>query len=667
MNRRDFVTLLSGVPVAAAFEIASAQTTAEMSVEDFFRKPAFGGASLSPDQLNLAAIVPANGRFNLVIYNLEARKALRITDLSSVDVASVQWANNQRVIFTTGDQQGKEFRGDGGLFAADVDGKNATVLVKPFLTGSSVSYVPRITSVLRRLRGNKDDVLVAANDRTADSQDLYRMNVTTGRKSLVNASSPGNVVAWAVDGNDAPRAAYCIDAAKRRYWFAYQAEPNSRDWKTIAEWDEQLKDVMIPLAFDPADPKLIYVASNSGRDTMALFLFDTSAGKLLEMIYGDDRYDVFSFFLLGSALGEGGALIFGGNEDAPGKLIGLRYAADKLKHIWFDEAAARTHAAIEASFPGATNTFNVNTKKALVYTRSDTNAGEYFLFDRDKRSLEETGVRTRPQIDPKAMRSKLPVSWLARDGLRIDGYLTLPAQWKKGNPVPMVLHPHGGPWAKDNWDFNPEVQFMANRGFAVLQANFRGSTGYGAKHLRLSYKQWGGTMIDDMIDGVEWAVKEGYADPARMGVYGASYGGYSTLMAMVRRPDLFKWGVNYVGVTDMVVHQDTQPAQLRGDFSELAKRINGDQKADAALFADQSPTRQVAKIAAPVFHAYGGEDRNVDYANGRAIRSAFDKAGKPYEWMFVADEAHGYRQDANVFEFYKRFDAFIKMHTPKAS
>ena len=322
---------------------------------------------------------------------------------------------------------------------------------------------------------------------------------------------------------------------------------------------------------------------------------------------------------------------------------------------------------MSASFPGAVTSFNVNAQRALVFTRSDTNAGANYLYDRNKRSLEDTGIRARPEIDPAGMRPMQAVSWAARDGLRIDGYLTLPKSWEKDKPAPLILHPHGGPWARDVWAYNPEVQFMANRGFAVLQPNFRGSTGYGAKHLRLSYKQWGGTMIDDMIDGVEWAIKNGYADASRLGVYGASYGGYSTLMAMVRRPDLFKWGVNYVGVTDMSVHQDTQPAQLYGDFAELAKRLNGDQNADAALFVEQSPARHVARISAPVFHAYGGEDRNVDMANGHTIKSAFDKAGKPYEWMFVGDEAHGYRQDGNVFEFYHRFEAFIKKNTPPAT
>ena len=206
---------------------------------------------------------------------------------------------------------------------------------------------------------------------------------------------------------------------------------------------------------------------------------------------------------------------------------------------------------------------------------------------------------------------------------------------------------------------------MANRGFAVLQVDFRNSTGYGSKILRGGYKQWGEKSQDDILDGALWAIKEGFADKDRIGVYGASYGGYSALMQLVRAPELYKWGINYVGVTDMFVHQDTQPAQRYSDFGTLAKRTNGDGKVDREMFERTSPTLQAAKIRAPVLHAYGGEDRNVNIANGIEIRSAFEKAGKPVDYIFVAEEAHGYREDKNVFMLYNRFDEFIKKNTPK--
>ncbi len=655
-----------GPTAALAQTVPAISPVAEIPVETLFKRAAFRRIVLSPDQKFMAALAPANGRQNLVVIDLEKHSGNVLTSFSTGDVNTIFWASNERLIFTTGDQQGLEFRGDGGLFAINRDGSNARTLVKPALEDSAVKFVLRLTSVLGRIKGNKDEVLVSANDRSEDTQDVYRMNMNNGRKTLINTSSPGNVSSWLLDSDDLPRATLSSDFSKKRWWFSYRSGEGA-PWKKLAEWNEQLKDVVIPVAFDPADKSKLYVASNIGRDTLAFFKFDPETGKLGDLVYGDDRYDVASFELIGGALGEGGSLLFGGTEEDPGKLLGVRYQADKLKTVWFDETAKRAQAMVDAALPETLNTFNVNQRRTLVFSRSDVNPGEWYFFDQDKRSLEASGIAARPNIDPKLMAAMRPVSWTARDGVRIDGYLTLPRNYVAGKPVPLVLHPHGGPWSKDNWGFNTEVQFMANRGFAVLQPNFRGSTGYGAQHLRLSYKHWGDTMIDDMIDGVDWAVKQGFADPKRLAVYGASYGGYATLAALVRRPDMFKWGINYVGVSDLTVHQDTQPAQLRGNFAVLAKTINGDQRTDSAMFEQQSPARHVASIVAPVFHAYGGEDQNVDFANGRTIRSAFDSAKKPYEWMFVADEAHGYRQDKNVLEFYNRFDKFMKKNTPPAN
>jgi dipeptidyl aminopeptidase/acylaminoacyl peptidase len=657
--------LLAAAAISAASVVASsvlAQTTApEIPVETLFRKTEYRQLTFSPDQKYLAALLPLNSRYNLAVVDLEKRQVNRLTSFPDGDVTSYFWASNDRILFTTGDLQSLDLRGDGGLFAVDRDGSNMRTLVEPFRRGDGRS-VARVTTVLGRIKGSAEEVLVSANDRSADTQDVYRMNVRNGRKTLISFDSPGLVQRWVLDKNNVPRAAMSVDWEKRRYWFSWRADDKS-PWKTVAQWDEQLKDVIIPRYFDPADDSKMYVVSNSGRDTLAFFKFDPATGKLGELVFGDDRYDVGAFGLVGGN-GGGGSLVFGGSDEDPGKLLGVRYTADKPKVVWFDESARKQQAMLEASFPNATVTFNPARKRGLVTVRSDVNPGEFFIYDQEKRTLEEMGVKPAAWINPKQMAPKLPVTWTARDGMRIDGYLTLPQGFSKGKPVALVLHPHGGPWARDNWEYNPEVQFMANRGYAVLQPNFRGSTGYGTRHLKASYKTWGDAMIDDMIDGVEWAIKEGYADKDKLAVYGASYGGYATLMALVKRPDLFKWGINYVGVTDMAVHQDTQPAQRRGDFGPLAKVINGDQNADAEMFQRTSPARHVDRIKAPVMHAYGGEDRNVDIANGNTIKSAFDKAGKPYEWMFVADEFHGYVMDKNVFDYYNRFDKFMKRHLP---
>lgn len=670
LNRREILataSILGLVPAAASGQqVASIMGPAGVPlipVETLFCKPAYRNILLSPSSRFFAATVPLEGRYNLVVIDLAEQKPVVLTRFEITDVDSVFWASDDRLLYTTGDQQGLEFRGDGGLFAIDRDGGNARTLVEPLMMNNVAKFVFRMTTVLRRIKGAPDEVLVSANDRSVDTQDIYRLNIRNGRKTLLSFEGPGHVNRWAVDADLQPRAAYSMDMPKRRYWSSLRAA-DGKGWHTIAEWDEQLNGVILPMYFDSGDSKLLYAASNVGRNTLAIFKYNTETMKLGELIAGTEGFDLGSFLMLGAALGEGASLLFGGTDDAPGKPIGLRANLDRTTTVWFDEKVARAQSALDSALPDAVNTFDPNKRRTLVLSRSPTNPGTYYWFDQDKHHLEDSGVKLRPWIDPTQMATMQYVTWTARDGMKISGYLTLPKNYRKGNPMPLILHPHGGPWAKDNWDFNPEVQFMANRGFAVLQPNFRGSTGYGAKHLRASYKQWGGTMIDDMIDGVQWAVDRGYADKNRMGVYGASYGGYATLMCLVRRPDLFKWGINYVGVSDMFVHQDTQPAQLRGDFAELAKSINGDQKLDRDMFDATSPARQVGKITVPVFHAYGGEDRNVDIANGNVIKSAFEKAGKAQEWMFVADEAHGYRQDKNVFEFYKRFERFAIANTP---
>lgn len=669
INRRVAVSGMAAsllAPLQARAQASGADATpALIPVETLFKPAAYGNLTLSPSGRFMAATIPLFDRQNLVVIDVEKRDAKVLSGLKRSDVRSIFWANDNRLLYTTGDRQGKEFAGDGGIFAVNRDGTEARTLVEPVFTSDKIPLVLRQTTLLGRVKGSQDEVLVSANDRSQDTQDIYRLHVQTGRKTLVSLDSPGNVLRWVLDKDMRPRAALCMDTLRKRWWFACRPA-DSREWKTFAQWDEKLENVIIPHAFDPVDPRWMYVRSNVGRSTLGFFRFDLQTGKLGELVAGTDRYDMGSFLLIGDALGEGGRLIFGGSEEDAGKLIGLQVMADRETTVWFDDEARRLQAAIDQALPGRINVFNPNRERSLVYSYSATDPGGWYLFDKTKRSLEDTGVRARPWIDPRQMAPVQYVTYTARDGLKIGAYLTLPRNHRKGTPVPFVVLPHGGPWAKDNWRFDPEAQFLANRGFAVLQPNFRGSTGYGARHLTASYRQWGASMTDDIIDGVEWAIKEGIADRDRIGAYGASYGGFAVLSILVKRPDLFKWGINYVGVTDMKIHQDTQPAQLYGDFGPLAQALNGDQKADAAAFQAQSPARHVARIAAPVFHAYGGEDRNVDYANGRDIRAAFDKAGKPYEWMFIAEEAHGYRQPQNVKEYYTRMEAFIRKHTPPA-
>ena len=626
----------------------------EIPVETLFKKPEFSSIALSPNTKLLAAIAPYKGRNNLVVLDLEKKTLSRVTAATDTDIDTFFWLGNGRLIFSTGDQQGFEFRGNGGVYAIDADGSNARELNKSSREKLSEGQrVLRVYLPLGPVRGSADEIYVNSNERSSDSNDIYRVNTRTGRKTLITFDTPGKVDRWVFDKDQVARAALAQDRKAMTAAFFYRADEKS-PWQKMHEWD-LLEEEITPEAFD-RNGKL-YVTSNVGRDTKALYEYDVAGKKLGKMIYGDDRYDLSP----PTVWGGGRVGIRFASEDDDDQVIGVSYTADKPKTVWFDEKFAKVQAELDRAFPGAINTFGSIKDQMLVRTRSDRNPGTVYMFDRVKPTLTEL-LRFRDWIKPDQMSEMKPITFTARDGMRIEGYITLPKSYKSGSPVPMIVHPHGGPWARDRWGFNPEVQFMANRGYAVLQVNFRNSTGYGMKLLRSGYKQWGEKTQDDIYDGAMWAIKEGYADKDKVGVYGASFGGYSTLMQLVRYPDLYKFGINYVGVTDMFVHQDTQPAQRFGDFGDLAKRTNGDAKLDRDMFERTSPTLQAKKIRAPVMHAYGGEDRNVDIANGDAVKKAFERAGLTVDYTFVSEEGHGYREDANVFMFYKKFDAFMKRH-----
>ena len=644
--------------LASLFSLSTLAASAqEIAVETLFKRGEFRSLVLSPNGKKMAAIAPYKGKYNLAVIDLEKNQLKRVTSFDFTDISSYFWVGDERLVFSTGDQQGFEFRGNGGVYAINIDGSEARELNPPTIAqASSGTIAIRAFQPLARVRGSDTDILISTNARSATTSDVYKLNTKTGRKTLLTFDTPGSVRRWVLDADQIPRAAVVNTGEEMKNAFYYRADEKS-PWTLMHEWGIE-DDEVTPEAFDKNG--LLYVSSNIGRDTKALYEYDAGAKKLGKLVFGDDRYDITPPNQWGG-LGSFGFLRFASDEDK--RLVGVTYVAEKPKTVWFDAQYKKWQAELDSSLPNTLNNFGTLREKMLVTASSDRDAGTIYLFDGAKPSLTEL-VKVAEWIKPKDMNPMLPITYTARDGMRIDGYITLPKAWKKGSPVPMIVHPHGGPWARDVWGFNPEIQFMANRGYAVLQMDFRNSTGYGKKLYRAGWKQWGDKSQDDILDGVMWAIKEGYADKDKIGIYGASYGGYSTLMQLVRSPELYKFGFNYVGVTDMLVHRDTQRFGWAGGGRKLLDILNGDPKTDRAMLERTSPARFVSNIKAPVMHAYGGADVNVDIANGNEIKKAFEKAGLPVDYTFVAEEGHGYQQDNNRFMIYKKFDEFMKKSLP---
>jgi dipeptidyl aminopeptidase/acylaminoacyl peptidase len=296
----------------------------------------------------------------------------------------------------------------------------------------------------------------------------------------------------------------------------------------------------------------------------------------------------------------------------------------------------------------------------VVVAHSDGLPASFYLFDRKAGKLEWLADAS-PWIDPKKMSPMEPIRYKARDGLEIPAYLTVPKS-SKGKNLPMVVMVHGGPWVSgDEWHFNPEAQFLASRGYAVLQPNFRGTTRYGWKHFSSSFKQWGLTMQDDITDGVQWAIDQGVADPKRICIYGASYGGYATMMGLAKTPDLFKCGINYVGVTDLNLFGTATWSDFA--YSEFLKYglkdMVGDVSADKERLKSTSPVEMADRIKAPVLMAYGSSDVRVVPEHGTRMKSALERLGKKPQWMMVEGEGHGFRDMKNKVMFYGAMEKFL--------
>jgi dipeptidyl aminopeptidase/acylaminoacyl peptidase len=299
----------------------------------------------------------------------------------------------------------------------------------------------------------------------------------------------------------------------------------------------------------------------------------------------------------------------------------------------------------------------------LIYSHSDRDPGTYYLFNVEKKTMERIG-QTRPWLPPELMSERRFIKYKARDGMEIPAWVTIPKN-SDGKNLPLIVHIHGGPWVRGysgiEWG-RPIAQFFASRGYAVLEPEPRGSTGYGRKHYLSSFKQWGLAMQDDITDGALHLVSEGIADKSRMCLYGGSYGGYATLQGLVKDPDLWRCGSAYVAVTDLELMQTiawSDTAQLTDYYETDFKRRVGDKDRDAAQFQKTSPAKNADKIKAPVMLTMGSDDKRVPLPHGEAMNRALQTAGKKVEYVVYSGEAHGFTKFENVVDFYKRNERFF--------
>lgn len=606
------------------------QKAPQIPLEDFFRNPEKTAFQLSPNGEYFSYLASWEKRLNVFVQKTGADSAVRITSETERDIAGYLWKGNNRILFL------KDTGGDENyhLYGVNADGSD--------LKGLTVFEKVR-TEFIDDLKEIDDMVIVGLNKRDATVFDPYRLNVVTGEMTML-AENPGNIMGWMTDHDGKLRLATASDGVNSTILYRETEEAPFKPVLTTS-----FKETVSPVLFT-FDNKMVYALSNLERDKTALVIFDIANGKESEIIFQTEEADI-----------EG---IDYSRKNK--KLLSVSWTTDKEKEHFFDTEAEAMKKEIEAKIPEyeiGIGSHNKEENKYMVRTYSDRSRGAYYFYDKETKELEKLAELC-PWLNEKDLCEMKPVTYTSRDGLTIQGYLTLPKGYEPKN-LPVVINPHGGPWARDYWGFNPEVQFLANNGYAVLQMNFRGSTGFGKKFWESSFKQWGRTMQDDISDGVKWLIDQGIADPKRVAIYGGSYGGYATLAGLTLTPDLYAAGVDYVGVSNMFTFMNTIPPYWKPMLDMLYEMV-GNPVTDSLLLAEVSPVFQVDKIKAPLFVAQGANDPRVNKAESDQIVQALKTRGIDVEYMVKDNEGHGFRNEENRFDFYRAMISFLDKHLKPA-
>lgn len=620
------------------------------SAEDFARQPKLRSPAFSPDGQRFAAVQEVDGRMNLVAADMKARKLTRVTSFTTVDVSGYRWISNSRIVFSTYDAKKglTEQQRGGGLFAVNHDGSEPRELAATSRGCQVSAQTCRPVEFFSRIAGSEDEILAIINERDGAVPDLYRLNTRTGRKTLLTEENPGKVRRWVVDKDLVPRAAWSVDDKKLEGTFWYRDDAAAK-WRKVASYGE-FEPRMQPVAFD-VDGALFVIANlDSDKDT--LHVFDAKANRPGEKVAQHPLVDI------------GDSLVM---RTADRAIVGMVIDADQPEYAWFDADLAKAQKLADASLPGKSNRLiPLDNGKIVVASTSDRDPGTYYLLDPKSRTLEEL-LRTIDWLKPEQLATTRVVRYKARDGLEIPAYLSLPPG-RPAKGLPLVAWIHGGPWARDDWGYDPDVQFLASRGYAVLQPNFRGSTGFGRKHLSSSFKQWGQTMQDDITDGVRHLVAQGIVDEKRVCIGGASYGGYATLMGLVKDPKQYRCGISVVGVSDLVWMQELGYSDFNAynpDSADAYFSVTmGDLTKDRAMLEQYSPRRHADRIEAPVLFVHGADDRRVPIKHAEGMRDALKAAGKPYEWVVYSGEGHGFMKPENRLDYYRRMEDFLGRHNP---
>ena len=625
LHKQFFALLLIAPLLFAACSTKTEEKAPTIAVEDFFKNPEKFGWRISPDGEYASYLSPHNGHTNVFVQKISDSAGVPVTNDTVRNIYRYQWKGN-RIVYLQDVGGDENFQ----MFSVAADGKDLKALT-PF---------PKVRTEIfddwREIAGKEKEMMIGLNKRDARYFDPYSINIETGELKVLFQNDK-NYDSWFTDHAGIIRMASKTDGVNTTY---YHRATEAAQFDSIIT--TTYKD-QFAIQFFTFDNKNIYASSNIGRDKTAIVEYDLATRKEVKEIYSNPDYDV-------------DGLSFSEKRKV---LTTVNYTSWKREQHFLDKETAAEYKKMRNKFKGYEIGIygnNNDEDKFVVWTGNDKVAAKYYFYDKktgDTKFLADAF----PWLKEENMATMKPVEYKSRDGLTIHGYLTLP-KGVEGKNLAVVINPHGGPWARDDWGFNNEAQLFANRGYAVLQMNFRGSTGYGKEFWLKSQKQWGKTMQDDITDGVNWLIKEGIADPKRVAIYGGSYGGYATLAGVTYTPDLYACAVDYVGVSNMFTFMKTIPPYWE-PYKAMFYEMVGDPVKDSLLLAEVSPALHAGNIKTPLFVAQGANDPRVNKAESDQMVEALKKRGVAVDYMVKNDEGHGFANENNRLDFYKAMDKFF--------
>ncbi len=585
-------------------------------------------ARISPSGEMLAYIAPVDDVLNVWVRTIGEDDDRAVTTDDHRGIFQYFWSQTDDEIFYLQDTDGDE---NWRLYAVNLE------------TGEERDLTPFDGVQVRIVEYSKHHpgtMLIAMNQQDPRLHDVYSLDLVSGDLTMATRN-PGNIVGWVTDFDLQVRGAVAMMPDGGTELLVREDEDAS--WESLIQWGSEDNMSSGPLSFTK-DGDAMYIIDSRGVNAGQLYLYDLATGEKTR-IAGDDKYDVEDVMF---------------NPDT-WEIEGVAFLKDRIEWTFMDdEVAADFEAAgmLDEGDYGVYSRDRANDTWVVAFTKDDGPV-VYYTFDRD--TDEGTFLfKHRTDLDQYTLAPMEPISFESRDGLTIHGYITYPPGLGRQN-LPMVLNVHGGPWARDQWGYNPEAQWMANRGYVCLQVNFRGSTGYGKEFLNAGDKEWGAKMHDDLIDAVNWAVDEGIADPDRIAIYGASYGGYAALVGATFTPDVFKCAVAMMGPSNLITFIETTPPYWASMIEMMYLRV-GNPQTEREMLMERSPLFKVDQIEIPMLVAQGANDPRVVQAESEQVVEAMREKGIDVEYMLFPDEGHGFARPENRLRFYEAAEHFLSKH-----